>query len=754
MGLIGKSVIKAGGVERVTGKGTFVADIKLPGMVYCAVIRSPVARGDIIAIDDSSCNRVKGYLGLFTAKSIPGNNVIPIVFRDQPCFAAKRVNYHGEPIGVVAAESKAIAHTALNRIKVTVKELEGLIDPLKAWGHRKIKLYGDDNIFRHSKIRRGDVESAFRECEVIIEDTYTTPYQEHAYIEPQGMVANPLPDGTMEIYGSMQCPFYVREAVAEVLALPLSDVRVIQTSTGGGFGGKEDVPSLVACQAALPACLLKRPVKLIYERDEDMISMSKRHPSWIHYKSGATADGILRAIQAEYIIDGGAYSTLSPVVLFRGTVHSMGPYRCENVHIDSYAVATNKVPCGAFRGFGSPQILFAVESQMDRLAQGLKMDPAEFRRRNLLKTGDTTSFGQKLSWSVGAKETLEKVVEHSGWRNHIPESAGDKRIGYGLSTVFYGVGLGAGGKHLARTGARVMVEPDASVTFSVGTTDMGQGMQTVLAQVVAQELGLPFENIRMMPTDTSRVPDSGPTVASRATTMSGNALIIACEKPRDSILTEASILLKIEKHNVVIDEGIAFDRKDGRLKVTIKEIIKNCFGKRMPLTGDGWYNTPETSWDNETGIGEPYVTYAWASNIVKLAVDTQTGEVEVLKISSAHDVGKAINPAMVECQIEGGVIQGLGFALTEEMMADSKGKLLNPEFSTYIIPTASDVPEIEPIIVEHPYPDGPYGARGFGEQPLMGIAPAVANAVADAVGVRITDLPITAEKIWRALRAK
>ncbi len=755
MSAIGKSVARAEGEERVTGKGTFVADIKLPSMLYASVIRSPIAHGDIIEVDDSRASKIKGYKGIFTYRDILGENVIPVVFRDQPCFAEKRVNYYGEPIGVVVADSKSAADMALSRVNIDYRELEPLLDPLKARGNERIKIYGEDNIFKHLKVRNGDIEKAFAECEVVIEDIYTTPYQEHAYIETQGMVANPLPDGTMEIYGSMQCPFYVREAVAAVLDLPFSKVRVVQTSTGGAFGGKEDVPSLVACQAAIPAYHLKRPVKLIYSRDEDIISMSKRHPGWIRYKSGADSNGVLKAVEVEYIIDGGAYSTLSPVVLWRGTVHAVGPYRCENVKVDTYAVATNKVPCGAFRGFGSPQVLFAAESQMDRLAEKLNIDPAEFRLKNILRTNDTTPFGQKLSWSVGAEEALMRVLEKSDWkkRKDKNEYAPDgKKIGYGLSSVFYGVGLGAGGKHLARTGARVMVEGDGSVSFSVGTTEMGQGMRTVLAQIVAEELGLPYENIRMIPTDTSRVPDSGPTVASRATTMSGRALIDACGKPRNSILTEAARMLGVEKHQVILKDGMAFSRVDKDKQISVMEVINSCFAKRMPLSGEGWYVSPETSWDERRGFGDAYVTYAWSSNVAVIAVDMDTGEIEVLKIYSSHDVGKAINPSLVEGQIEGGVIQGLGYALTENIITDKKGRLMNTEFATYIIPTAADVPSVKPIIVEHPYPEGPYGARGFGEQPLMGVAPAVANAVRDAVGVRISNLPITPEKVWKALR--
>jgi CO/xanthine dehydrogenase Mo-binding subunit len=748
MGVVGKRVNRYESEHRVTGAGLFADDIRYPDMLEAAIVRSPIARGRILRIDFELASQVKEFKGSFTFKDIPGNNNIPIVIDDQPFLAEKYVNYIGEPIAVVVANDRRSARLAAMKIEVKIKKLTPLLDSLEARNHPQIHLFGQNNIYKQMAIRRGDTEAAFRECDVIVENEYRTPYQEHAYIEPQAMMAIPYPDGIIEIRGSMQCPFYVRKAVTTVLGLPETKVRVIQTATGGAFGGKEDVPSLLACQAALPAWKLKRPVKLVYNRKEDMISMSKRHPAWMRYKSGATKDGVLKAVEAEYIIDGGAYATLSAVVLFRGTSHSVGPYRCNNVKIDSFAVATNKVPAGAFRGFGSPQILFAVESQMDQLAEKIGMDPVEFRRHNLLCVGDQTATGQKLKSSVGSHATLNKVLQVSGWS---PKEKHADDVGYGISTIYYGVGLGAGGNRLARTGARVMVHADGSVLFSVGTTEIGQGMTTVLSQIVADELGVPISFIRMTPTDTSRVPDSGPTVASRSTTMSGNALKDACIKVKSVLIQESAELLKCAESEINIDDRIVSAHSTS---ISLLDIIKSCFAKRKPLSAEGWYITPSTSFDEKTGQGDAYVTYAWATNLVKLKVDRETGEVTVLKIWSAHDVGKAINPALVEGQIQGGVVQGLGFALMEDMSVDSKGAIINPDLSTYIIPTAMDQPEIIPLIVEEPFPDGPYGAKGFGEQPLMGIAPAIANAIYDAVGVRLKELPLTPEKIWKAMRDK
>jgi len=746
MSVVGKSVIRSESGYRVSGAGLFADDLKYHGMLHAAIVRSPVARGKIESLNIKDILLKDGVKEVFTYKDIPARNAIPIVLDDQPFLAEKYVNYIGEPIAVVVADDRRQARTAAKTAELKIKKLVHLIDPLVTRNHPEIHLFGKDNIFKHLKIRRGDTAQAFKECDIVIENIYRTPYQEHAYIEPQAMIAIPFPDGSIEIRGAMQCPFYVRLAVTTMTGLPESKVRVIQSATGGAFGGKEDVPSLLACQVALPALKLQRPVKLAYTRSEDIISMSKRHPAWIRYKSGVTKDGILHAVEIEYVIDGGAYSTLSAVVLFRGTAHAAGPYRCQNVKVDSYAVATNTVPCGAFRGFGSPQILFAAESQMDILAEKLGLDPVDFRRRNILRVGDETITGHKLQSSVGLEQTLDKVVQVSDWT---PDTKNEKDVGYGFSTIYYGVGLGAGGKHLARTGARAIIHADGSVIFSVGTTEIGQGMTTVLSQIVADELGVPFEWVNMMPTDTSRVPDSGPTVASRSTTMSGNALKDACIKIRNTLNSEISEMLSCSAAEISIDNGIV---TVGEKTIPLLDVIKSCNAKRKPLSAEGWHVSPPTSFDDQTGMGDAYVTYAWATNLVKVKVDKETGEVKVLKIWSAHDVGKAINPKLVEGQIEGGVLQGLGFALMEDMTTDANGTIRNSEFSTYIIPTADDQPEIVPLIVEDPYPDGPYGAKGFGEQPLMGIAPAAANAVYNAIGVRIKNLPITPEKVWLALR--
>jgi CO/xanthine dehydrogenase Mo-binding subunit len=743
--------------DKVTGHEQFVADMVFPHMLFGAVVRSTRPHAKIRSIHTDTAIALPGVTIILTAKDVPGNNVIPVVFRDQPLLADGIVRYIGEPVALVAAETHEQALRAAAAVEIEYDDLPAVFDPLEARNHPAVNIYNDDNIFKHLQIIKGDADKALTKCDVIIENEYVTPVQEHVYLETQGMIAVPQPASVMQVYGSMQCPFYVREAVAEVLGIPLSNAHIIQTSTGGAFGGKEDVPSLPAAQSALLAYHARRPVKLIYSRDEDIESTSKRHASRIKAIHGATKDGTLLVIKMEYVIDGGAYATLSPIVLFRGVVHAAGPYVCPNIDIQGYAVATNQVPAGAFRGFGSPQVLFAAGRQMDELAKALGMDPVEFLRKNLLREGNRTATGQQLLFSVGAEETLEKAAVCSKWeekfnreKRQVTTPSGEtKYYGIGVSSILYGVGLGAGGEHLARTGAAVSVHEDGSVSFAVGTTEIGQGMKMVLSQIVAETLGTILDAVSMLPTDTTRVPDSGPTVASRATTMSGKAVENACITIRTRMLKAAAGMLEGTSGNLVISNGMLYNDAQ-ETGITFSDIIAECNKRRISLTASGWHHPEHLAYDFETGQGDAYAVYAYATNIAEVAVDAETGQVDVLRIYAAHDVGKAINPQAVEGQIEGGTIQGVGYALYEEIIQKA-GRIQNPQFSTYIIPTTADIPEIIPIIVEKPYPGGPYGAKGFGEQPLMGIAPTVVNAICNALDISLNEIPATPERVLQAL---
>lgn len=751
MRIVGQSIKREDGSAKVRGNSRYVADLKVAGMLYGRVLWSTVPYATELTIDKSQAETLPGVYAVLTANDIPGKNINPLIKDDQPFLARDRIMYPGEALALVAASSPEAADEAIRKISVSFTERQPVITIEESLAQNEPKLYGEDNVFSAYKIRKGDLEQGLAEADVKLTETFTTGYQEHAYLEPQGMVAIPEDDGSMTVYGSMQCPFYVQAAVSAILGIPLSRSRIVQMTTGGAFGGKEDVPSLVAGWAALLARSTNRPVKLILNREEDIRGMSKRHPSKVQLTLGAKHDGTLTALKAQIYLDGGAYVTLSPVVLWRSTVHVVGPYRCPNVQVDSAAVATNKVPSGAFRGFGSPQVIFAMESLMDMLAEQLGIDPLELRLKNVLLPGDETATAHHLDNSVGVRETLTAASNRAMWSQKKQGSGkihDDRAYGIGVSTIMYGVGLGAGGKNLDRSGAFVQIHKDGSVSVAVGTTEMGQGMRTVLAQIAAEALGLSMEHIHVLPVDTSRVPDSGPTVASRATLMSGNAILDACQQITIPLLELAGHELQEDPSQLVFGNGI-IGTPDGSKQIELLKVIAEAFTRRQHLAAQGWFQAPFTSF-NEYGLGDAYYTYSFMTNIVEVEVDILTGETFVTKVTSAVDIGTPINPQAVEGQIQGGVLQGLGYGLSEEIILNGC-HIINPNFSCYIIPTSLDAPTIEPIVVSTRYDKGPFGAKGLGELPLMGLAPAVTNAIYNAVGVRIKDLPAKPERVYRGL---
>jgi CO/xanthine dehydrogenase Mo-binding subunit len=723
--IVGQRLRRPDAPDKVKGTALYIEDLAFSGSLLAGVLRSPHAHARIVRVATARARAVAGVQAVLTAKDIPGKNLIPMIQADWPVLAERFVRHVGEAVALVAAESREALAAALAAVEVEYEPLVALLDMEQALAA------GEE--MAHWKIRRGDTGAAFgREDVVSVEGTYHTPYQEHAYIEPNGMIA--LPDGPgVVVYGSMQCPFYVQKAVASALGCDLNRARIVQTVTGGGFGGKEDAPSAPGAHVALLAKATGRPVRLILSREEDMAVMSKRHPGRIRMRTGATKDGRLVAAEVDYLLDGGAYATLSPVVLFRGTVHACGPYRLPNAKVDARVVRTHKVPCGAFRGFGEPQVVFACEGQMDLLAERLSIDPLELRRINALELGDETVTGHKLTVSVGFKDVLDKVEESSAWkrtRELYATDTGVVRRGIGIAACYYGVGLGAMGKHLNPAAANLVVAADGSVTVAVGTTEIGQGMITVLSQITAEALGCPVELVHVVEADTSRVPDSGPTVASRTTVMSGNAIRDAAAKIRAAM------------QPVVADSGVPW-----------REAVDACVKRQVGLAAHGWAVPPDTAFDVQTGQGEAYICYTFSANVVELEVDTETGETRVLRVHSAHDSGRIINPTTGEGQVEGGVVQGLGYALVEEHVLRD-GRVLNDQFSTYIIPTPLDTPEIHSILVEHEYPWGPYGAKGLGETPIIAVAPAVTAAITHATGARLTEIPATPERVWVALKAR
>lgn len=752
MPVVGTAVPRKDAYDKLQGVSKYIDDYNFTDLVHIFTVRSECAFGKLLSIEKAEAEKMPGVLGVVTYDMVPGKNAVPLLQLDEPFLAHDIIHFYGEPVALVVAETYEQAAEAAKLVKINYEEMKPSLSIEESLEKGAPKIHGDNNICSTFNVERGNLEEGFKKSTHIFEREYRTPYQEHAYLETNGCIAVPTIEGGVTVYGSMQCPYYVHDAVAMAAGIEKNLVRVVQTTTGGGFGGKEDFPSVVAGQATIVAKLFNRPAKLVYKRDEDIIASSKRHPGKVIMKVGTDDKGNLMAADIKYYVDAGGYVTLTPIVLLRGTVHALGPYKCDNVHIQSYGVCTNKVPCGAYRGFGSPQTVFAAETLMDEIADELNIDPIKLRQQNGFRIGDTTATGQVLEQSVGLQETIEKAAKKSHWEDkwqRPSEKKGNIRKGIGVASVYYGVGLGAGGRAIDRSCSSIMLLQDGSVRVAVGNVEMGQGARTILAQIAADALGAPFELVNVLETDTAIIPDSGPTVASRTTFMSGNSIMLAAKELRPRLLEAAGMLLGVPADKVELINGVAWE-KDGinSKKFSFTEVVNKLYAERLQPIAYGWFKAPENFRDPVTGQGTAYYVYSYCTNIAEVEVDMETGMYKVTKITSAHDMGKAINPQQVEGQIEGGTLQGVGYGTSEEITHDPKtGRMLNSSFSTYILPTAVDAPEIDPIIVEHPYDKGPYGAKGFGEVPLMCVAPAVANAIYNATGVRVRDIPVKPEKI-------
>jgi len=748
--LIGASVPRPDAVDKVRGTARYADDLVFPGMLHGAVVRSPLPHARILRIDPSAALTDPDVVCVATHQDVPGANVVHVVYDDQPALATDVVRYVGEPVALVAATTRRAARRAAARVAVEYEELPVLDDPRKALEPGAPVIVADPaaaegggSCFNKMVLRKGDVAAGFAEADVIVEGDYETGYQEHAYIEPQGATAVPDDLGSISIYGSVQCPFYVQNAVAKVMGLPLSKVRIVQTATGGAFGGKEDVPSLICSLAAVMAHKAQRPVKLILDRGEDVLTTSKRHPSRVRVRTGARADGTITAVEADVVLNAGAYQTLSSAVLWRSLCTAAGPYRVPHVKVDARSVATNTVPNGAFRGFGSPQVIFPHESQMDLLAERLGLDRAEIRRRNLLRPGDRTSTDQAVTQSVGVLETLERAVELADWTERLERVASfnaaheERKRGVGLSCVIYGVGLGGKAPFLDKAGAAMKLEADGSVTVAVGTVEMGQGLTTIMLQLAAESLGIPIERVHVAPVDTSRVPDSGPTVASRGTMMSGLAVLDAASKLTERLAPIAA------------DLGIAPEDMGARLA----EIADVVWHRNLDPAVEGWAQTEPVSWDPKTGLGDAYPVYSYATHVAEVEVDTVTGEAHVVDFVAVHDSGTVLNRSLAAGQVQGGVAQGIGFALMEEI-PQRDGRLIVSGLTTYRVPTIQDVaPKTTVDFVEAAFSAGPFGAKGIGEVPLMASHVAVARAVAHAIGKRPTRYPLSPTYVHELIRA-
>ncbi len=735
--VIGRSVPRKEGREKVTGSARYVDDLSFPGMLHGVTVRSPAARGRIRAIHFADGIPWHEFT-VVTAKDIPGKNCIALLIEDQPCLAAEFVNHPEEPVVLLAHHDKYLLEEARRAVRIEIESLPAIFSIEDSLACKEI-IWGQDNIFKSFCVEKGDVNGAWAAAAFVVEGSYETGAQEQLYIEPQGMISQVSEAEGVTVWGSLQCPHYVHKALMILFGLPRERIRVVQTETGGGFGGKEEYPSMIAAHAALLARKAGRPVKIIYDRAEDMVATTKRHPSRTRHRTAVTPDGKLLAMDIDFTLDGGAYETLSPVVLSRGTIHAAGPYACANVRICSRAVATNAPPHGAFRGFGAPQSVFALERHLDRVAEAVGIAPEELRRRNFIREGQTLAVGQVVKEKVDMNGLMERAFELSGYyakrRKFAAENAearGAIRRGIGFASFLHGAGFTGSGEEYLASEVAMEATADGTVHILAGSTEMGQGTNTIFAQIAAEALRLDCGQIRIVQPDTAYVPNSGPTVASRTAMIVGKLVETAAVRLLGTL--HASELLRhgydAEDFSRACSEYVV---KHGALKSFVK------------------YEHPrDLHWDDQKYSGDAYGAYAWAAYVAEVSMDTRTAEVRVDDFVAVQEVGKVINPVLAAGQIEGGVAQGIGFALYENVVWQ-EGRMVNAQMTNYVMPTSVDLPTIRVYFEEIPYGRGPAGAKGIGELPLDGTAPAIANAIAFATGVDVRRVPITAEALLEML---
>jgi CO/xanthine dehydrogenase Mo-binding subunit len=738
--IIGQNIPKVGLEKRLRGEPIFSADLELDNALILRVLRSTQAHAYIRRIDYEKALKIRGVVGVFTSEDIPGKNLTGIINKDQPLLATGKVRSVGEPVALVAAETQAAAESALKAIEVTYEEMPAVFSPKEALASGAPKIHEKGNLLYTLTIKKGNVDEAFKNCKAIVEKTYRTTRIEHSYLEPDAGAGYVDYDDTLVIFASTQNPHYDHKEVVGLLGLEDEQVRIIQAATGGGFGSKLDLNMQGFIGLALYH--LKRPVRMVYSREETYQATAKRHPLEMTLKTGADSQGKLLAMSATITCDTGAYASYGIAVASRSAVHATGPYEIQSVAVESRCVYTNNPFAGAMRGFGTPQIALAHESQMDLLAQEFGLDPLEIRRINALKPGSKTGTGQELSASVGIGECLDAIEPYyeqakSRWQTASIDPY--KKRGVGIGCMWYGIG-NTGVQNPST--ARITMDRNGNVTLFTGCADIGQGSTTVLAQIAAEVLGLAPDSIRLVVADTKCTTSAGATSASRQTYISGNAVKDAAEKLAGVLLSEAVNKLKSPKTSLQLDSGFVKMLDNPDKKIGFSWLARRIREKGLPLTWSGFFDPETVPLDAKTGQGVPYATFAFACQLALVSVDTLTGEVKVEKIVAAHDVGKAIHPENVKGQICGGVAMGIGFALMEEFVP---GQTLS--FKDYLIPTCADMPEVIPIIVESPEPTGPFGAKGVGEPALIPTAPAIINAIADALGERIYQLPANLERV-------
>lgn len=735
--IVGFPVPRKEGVDKLLGRARYVDDIERDGMWHGMTVRSTIPRGVIRSIAFDPMIDWADF-AVVTAADIPGQNHIQLIFADQPCLADDKVNHCDEAIVLLAHPDKCKLREAAAAVKIEYEPLPPVFT-IEESERQETIVWGTDNVLKSFLLEKGDVDSAWAGATHVVEGEYRTGAQEHLYIENNGCIAEYDAENGVIVWGSLQCPFYVHKSLLAVFNLPEDKVRVIQTETGGAFGGKEDYPSTLASHAALLAMKSGHPVKMIYDRMEDLAATTKRHPSRVRHRTALDANGKLLAMDIEIATDGGAYSTLSSTVLSRATLHSPGPYVCPNVRVSSRAWATNTVPYGAFRGFGAPQSIFAIERHMDEIAAAIGMDPIELRRRNFLHDGDTTATEQVMREPVIFDKLLDRALAESGYHAKRARFARENatsavKRGMGIAAFYHGSGFTGSGERYLNSLAGVDVV-DGNVRVLVSSTEFGQGTNTILTQIAAEAIGLDYDDVVMAPPDTGIVPNSGPTVASRTAMVVGR-LIERASSQLVALLREHAGLAG----SFTPDEFFAAGE---RYRVAKGQVVSLC----------RYEAPPDVFWDDQKYRGEAYPAYAWSVHVAQVAVDTLTYSAEVEEFWAVQEVGRVLNPVLAGGQIEGGIAQGIGYALYEKVLLQN-GHMVNNQMTNYIMPTAEDVPPIHVYFEEIRFGHGAYGAKGIGELPHDGPAPAILNAIRDATGISFNTIPLLPEDLFARLRVQ
>ncbi|MCD8351946.1 MAG: xanthine dehydrogenase family protein molybdopterin-binding subunit [Planctomycetaceae bacterium] len=732
--------------EKAMGDALFAADLAPDDCLVLKALRAGRHHAEIVSIDYSEAEKLPGVVRIFTAKDIPGRNATGIINKDWPVLADGKIRSMADAVALVAAETETAAQAALRAIKVEYKDLPAILNPFAALKEDAPKIHEGGNLLFTRVVKRGDADAAFATAANIIEREYKTPAIEHCYMEPDAGYGYVDEDGALAIVVCTQNPHFDLGEVCAVLDLPEDKVRIIQAVTGGGFGSKLDIT--VQGYIGLALYHLKRPVRYFYNKEEALLATGKRHPMWIKIKTGVDKEGKLVACHAHITGDGGAYGSYGIAVATRAAVHATGPYECPNVDITALEVYTNNLFACAMRGFGTPQVAFAYESQMDLHAQALGLDPIEIRLRNALRPGAHTATGQLMQASCGLPNCLEAVKPYyhdavSKWVKEEPSSP-TRRRGAGVGAMWYGCG-NTGAANPAT--AQVEVDENGIVTLFTGCADIGQGSSIVLLQLAGEVLGLHPSKFKLVCADTKYTTNAGASSASRQTYISGNAVVIATTEMAEALKKAAAAILAVDAETLELEDGIIKVKDDASQKVSFGDAAKHIAHSGEKLRWEGFFDPDTTPLAAEDGQGVPYGTYAFACQMAMVEVDVLTGEVDVIKIVAAHDVGRGVSPANLVGQIGGGIGIGQGFALTEEFETG-----VTESLTDYHIATVMDMPEIVPIIVEDHEPSGPFGAKGIGEPALVPTAPAILNAIEMALGERIYELPANLERVLDASR--